>query len=72
MGNEEMVKLGTLLNYWIEHNKEHSQEFKEWAEKMGDPDEVEIAAELLKAAGEMDKATEYLQEARGKLAEKEN
>jgi len=27
---------------------------------------------MLKAAGEMDKATEYLQEARGKLAEKEN
>jgi hypothetical protein len=72
VGNEEVAKLGTLLNYWIEHNKEHSQEFKEWAEKMEDTDEAEIAAELLKAAGEMDKATEYLKKARGKLEEKEN
>ena len=72
MGNDERAKLRTLLNYWIEHNKEHSQEFKEWAERMGSPDEAEINTELLKAASEMDKATRYLQKAREKLAEKEN
>jgi DNA gyrase/topoisomerase IV subunit A len=72
MGTEEVKKLGTLLNYWIEHSKEHGQEFKEWAEKMEGTDEAEIAAELLKAADEMDKATEYLQRAREKLTEKEN
>ena len=30
MGDEERVKLRTLLNYWVEHNMEHSQEFREW------------------------------------------
>jgi len=26
-------KLSTLLDYWIEHNREHRDEFTEWAEK---------------------------------------
>ena len=30
---EEKEKLGLLLVYWIEHNKEHAQDFKRWAEK---------------------------------------
>ena len=66
MTNEDSVKLGTLLNYWIEHNEEHGQEFKEWAEKIrpGNPD---IAEELLQAAGEMDKATGFLVGARERL-----
>lgn len=66
MSSKEMEKLGTLLNYWIEHNSEHSQEFKEWADKIG-PDEAGIAAELVRATEEMDQATEYLLKAREKL-----
>jgi hypothetical protein len=30
---EEKEKLSLLLVYWIEHNKEHAQDFKRWGEK---------------------------------------
>ena len=47
MGNDERNKLRTLLNYWVEHNREHSQEFKEWADKAKALGEVEVAGEML-------------------------
>lgn len=63
MSNEE-EKIRTLLDYWIEHNKEHGQEFKELAEKMKDTDKPIVSAELLQASIDMDKATEHLFKAR--------
>ena len=27
-------RLHILLDYWIEHNREHEQEFREWADKI--------------------------------------
>jgi hypothetical protein len=70
MTGEDSMKLGTLLNYWIEHNEEHGQEFKEWAEKIR-PDDSGVAEELLQAASEMDKATGYLVRARERLEKEE-
>jgi len=26
-------KLHILLDYWIEHNREHAKEFRDWAQK---------------------------------------
>jgi hypothetical protein len=66
MASEDIIKLGTMLNYWIEHNEEHGGEFKEWAEKIK-PDAPGVAEELLQAAGEMDKATSHLVKARERL-----
>ncbi|MFC1964633.1 hypothetical protein ACFLWG_01330 [Chloroflexota bacterium] len=60
MGDGDRAKLGTLLNYWIEHNREHSQEFKEWADKAKAFGEVEAGDEILLAAQDMDKASELL------------
>ena len=60
MGSDERAKLKTLLNYWIEHNREHSQEFQEWAEKARALDEIEVAEEMLQAAQAMDKASGLL------------
>jgi len=42
MNTEERAKIRTLLNYWIAHNKKHSQEFREWA----DGEAKEIAAAI--------------------------
>jgi hypothetical protein len=64
MGNEERMKLATLLDYWIDHNDEHGQEFREWAEKMKETGEEEICGELLRAVNEMEKAGDYLRKAR--------
>jgi len=69
MGDDERVKLRTLLNYWVEHNMEHSQEFREWADKAKAFGEAEAGEELLQAAQEMDKATKFLSQARERLEE---
>ena len=66
MGSEE-EKIRTLLDYWIEHNREHGQEFNEWAEKMKDADKPIVSAELLQASLDMGKATEHLLKARERL-----
>ena len=60
MSSDEKAKLKTLLNYWIEHNQEHSEEFKEWAGKARQMGEGKVAAEILQAVGNMDKVTEIL------------
>lgn len=71
MGNGERGKFRTLLNYWLEHNKEHSQEFREWADKAKAFGEVEAGEGMLQAAQEMDKASEFLSQALRRLEEKE-
>ncbi|MBA7668398.1 hypothetical protein ES703_76508 [subsurface metagenome] len=71
MGNEEKAKLRTLLKYWIEHNKEHSQEFKEWADKVKGFGEAEASEDMLQAVQAMDKASERLLRALKRLEKKE-
>ncbi len=70
MDSDEKTKLRTLLNYWVEHNKEHSQEFREWAEKVKVFGEAEACEEMLAAAQDMDKASESLSQALRRLEEK--
>ena len=69
MGSNERTKLRTLLNFWIEHNREHSQEFREWADKAKAFGEVQVGEEMLQAAQEMDKASRFLFRARRRLEE---
>jgi hypothetical protein len=71
MAKNDRQKLKIMLNYWIEHNREHGQEFSEWAEKaiaMGEPD---VAQAIQQSVTEMDKATRLLSRALKKLGEKE-
>lgn len=67
MGNDEKAKLRTLLSYWIEHNKEHSQEFREWVSKAKAFGEPEVSENMLQAAQEMAKASEILSQALSRL-----
>ena len=69
MVSDERAKLRTLLNYWVEHNREHSQEFKEWADKAKALGEVEVAGEMLRAAQEMDRASGLLSQSLKRLEE---
>jgi len=69
LGNDDLAKLKTLLGYWIEHNQEHGQEFREWADRV--PGLGDVGKDLLKASEEMDKATQFLSEAREKLEGRE-
>ncbi len=70
MDDDERAKLKTLLNYWVEHNKEHSQEFREWAGKAKVFGETQAYEEMLQAAQDMDKASESLSRALRGLEEK--
>jgi len=45
----ELEKLRILIPHWIEHNTEHSDEFREWAEKAG-----EAKPNLLEASRQME------------------
>ena len=69
MVSDERAKLRTLLNYWVEHNREHSEEFKEWADKAKAMGEVEVAGEILQAVQEMDKASGLLSQSLKRLEE---
>jgi nickel/cobalt exporter len=60
MDKSEIEKLKILLNHWIEHNKQHGEEFREWAEKARALGEVAVQKEMLGAAQYMDKASESL------------
>ena len=71
MNNDERAKLRTLLGYWIAHNKEHGQEFREWASKARGFGEIKAGSEMLQAAREMDKAYESLLKALRRLEKKE-
>ena len=60
MSVDEKARLKTLLSYWVEHNEEHSQEFKEWAEKAKEMGEADVAREIMQAVDNMDKVSEIL------------
>jgi len=54
----------------MEHNKEHSQEFRDWAERAKVMGEAEASSEILRAAQEMNQANESLARALSRLEEK--
>lgn len=60
MSADEKSRLKALLTYWVEHNEEHSGEFREWAEKAKEMGEAEVAAEIMQAVTSMDKVSEIL------------
>jgi rubrerythrin len=60
-------KLKVLLDYWIEHNSEHEQEFRDWADKVA-PSSTEVAKQLQKAATKMAAVSNELIEARQALS----
>jgi uncharacterized protein YukE len=60
-------KLETLLDYWIEHNGEHEQEFRDWAEKAA-PSSGEVAQQLQKAATKMAAVSDELMKAKQALS----
>ena len=63
MDKNEKEKLRILLNHWIEHNREHGDEFREWAERVRGLGGSEVHRDMLDAAQYMDKASESLSRA---------
>lgn len=61
-------KLRILLDYWIEHNSEHEQEFLEWADKVTMLS-ADVAQQLREAAAKMTAASAELMKAKQALLE---
>jgi len=59
-------KLYILLDYWIEHNSEHEQEFRDWADKAASSS-TEVAQQLQKAATKMAAVSNELMKAKQAL-----
>jgi hypothetical protein len=59
---KDIDKLRVLLPHWIEHNDEHSAEFRAWALRAG-----EAQQDLLKGAQLLEDATASLESAMKKL-----
>ena len=68
MAADERNKLKVLLGHWIEHNREHSEEFQDWAERAKAFGEADIGEDISGAARELDKANECLSRALKRLA----
>ena len=60
MSQTERDKLAALLVYWIKHNREHGEEFREWAEKATGFGESEVHDELIDACHKINEANELL------------
>ena len=58
----ETDKLRVLIPHWIEHNKEHADEFSSWVEKADD-----ASSDILAAAEAMAQINEFLVSALEKL-----
>lgn len=61
-------RLQILLDYWIKHNQEHEQEFREWADK-GASLPGGVGEQLQEAAAKMADATNCLDKARQALTQ---
>ena len=64
--NDTRGKLNSLLSYWLEHNREHGAEFREWADRIA-ADQRDVAGQLRQAADKMAEADECLEKARNLL-----
>jgi rubrerythrin len=64
--DDTQEKLRILLDYWIEHNSEHEQEFRDWADKVASS-YIEVANQLQKAATQMAAASDELVKAKQAL-----
>ena len=69
MSSDERAKLRVILSHWVEHNREHSQEFSEWAVKAKALGEAEVGEEMLRAAQAMDESSDFLTQALKRLGE---
>ena len=57
---DDRGKLKVLLTSWTERNKQHSQKFRKWTEKVENAGGNPIYSSILQAAHEMEKANERL------------
>ncbi len=63
MGDIDTQELEVRLGYWIRHNREHGDEFKEWADKASEAGMSSVETHLKRASDLMTEATIALENA---------
>ena len=69
--DDTLARLRILLGHWIDHNREHGEEFREWADRVREVGEAGAGDDIAQAAQEMEKAGELLARALEKLGGRE-
>lgn len=59
----ELSKLNKLLHHWMEHNDEHAETYKEWAEKAAAIGKGELSDTLIQLYNETKKLNRLFQQA---------
>lgn len=67
---DEMEKLSILLSHWIEHTKEHAEEYLNWAKRLEELGYTEIARELKDSSQILIESNQRLSNARELLGER--
>ena len=63
MSNEDREKLKHLLHHWAEHNEEHCEKYKEWAQKAKEFGDIKVHDTIMEAVRSTDKTNESLRAA---------
>lgn len=63
MSHTELSRFLILLSHTLEHTKEHAEKLKDLAGKAKDIGKLEVRDDIVKAAEEMNRATELLGDA---------
>ncbi|MCL0104779.1 hypothetical protein M1O57_04235, partial [Dehalococcoidia bacterium] len=66
---DDREKLRTLVDHWIEHNREHAEEFREWARRTRDFVGEAAGDNISQAAGRLEEANKFLLRAAEELKE---
>ncbi|HET6514350.1 MAG TPA: hypothetical protein VFG09_04260 [Thermodesulfovibrionales bacterium] len=64
---KDLEKLGHLLHHWIEHNEEHAETYRAWAEKADSLGKKDLSAVLERLYHETKNLNTFLEEAKRKL-----
>jgi|GEM_PF-828558 len=65
--SDDLTRLALLLPHWIEHNAEHADEFRRWAERARDAGRDHIAYHLEMAVQALTEAVQALQGAQAHM-----
>ncbi|TYP57875.1 hypothetical protein [Thermosediminibacter litoriperuensis] len=62
--NKDIETLRILLAHWIEHNRSHEENFRQWAEKSEKLGKGEVSKMITRAADALKAASDFLLEAK--------
>jgi hypothetical protein len=60
---DQKKKLSIVIEHWVEHNENHMDEYKRWAQTAGELGLDSVKAEIEEAMGKISQSNEHLEKA---------